>query len=558
MKKKKEENESVAMNISDIVGEVITDAVDDRYYSHLEALLEHNIDELIRRYHVLVGPLKTLMEMECGETAAVNGPSPKSHTGGSEFPQCFAMGMTYFSLAIMRGHAAGGIEDSEISSLILTLVEQHLLSQTSGAYKQLRGHAHALQRFGQLLKGYIDLLDHSDVGNHLRKLSYLQSAVTLFSPSTNHLTVAHPLLVREAARSNCPAPALTVMRQPILELSCGETGAGLACCCSYYYEGGLLLAAMQCWESSVSWLRNSLSLVKVVLRVGSPEPKVVSATPSLSLDDTGSIIVSATKAFVLLCISVYGDWGDAADHMRVQQVIQQYRNSNVGSYVRLLVAAQRRDFRQWHTIKRNFSPVWEQDGTVSLLATAESRLQRHVVLDIAKVYSRVRLSTIASALRVCCLSETEGGGNTSSGSGDSGESTQGKINAVELLLSMREDGELIASVEHVPRREESEEEAELSGAEETAGDISAQQQHLAVRLAIPPRRIPAELGESCKGLHDLHRQDGENQHVIDAEIQGVLHGEIERCKRAYAALMKVAMGSRGVVPPECEEAQVIV
>ncbi|KEG10247.1 hypothetical protein DQ04_03981000, partial [Trypanosoma grayi] len=460
----------------------------------LETSLEQHMTELIALYRHLKASLLKIVGIErqtagvrtadaASASAAAGGIAPcASTTGGTTSVHGFAMGMTYLAVAIvMSGRAA----EEDNAALLLDVVERHLLSPGSSVYDQLRGHKHALRRFGQLLEGYVALLDVRDAGNYRRKLHYLHRAAVCFAPSPDYLTVAHALLVREASRSFCPAPALAIMRQPVLEVSPADTGADLLSFHSYYCEGGLLLARMRCWDDATVWLRSALSLVRRAAPRAGGEG-AAAAAPVLGGHGGGHVLVTATKALILVSIIRHGDFSDPVDRKRVQQIIQQFRGSDTDVYLRLLAAAAKRDGKSWDTLEKHFASLWQQDEMTALVAEAGARLGRHIIRDTARVASRVYLSTIVSDFRAHSIAIVEGDVSAEAET----------FAVVQLLLAMQEEGEMLVSLERVtPKRaaaaavqEEQEEEAEATG--------SVEQTRLAVRFAMPPTRIPATLG-SC-------------------------------------------------------------
>nr|CCC93829.1 conserved hypothetical protein [Trypanosoma congolense IL3000] len=521
------------MNTFGILQEVAVDAADDNHYLRLETLLEQRMSELTTQPSIAVNALKSLMDME-----------------NSKPRRSYALGMTYLAAAVVLGCGPNELDDVTSSTLV-QLVERHLLSPESAAYSQLRGHRQALQRFEQVLKGYTVLLDIIDVGNYARKLYYLKSAVENFSPSPVHLTVAHPLLVREAMRWSCPAPAIAMMQNQVLEISSKETGAGIACSCSYYYEGGMMLAFLQCWEAAVSWLRSAMTIAKSTTRARNTAGKVAQEATGLLHGEKGLdyLLVETTKMFILASIAYHGELGDGADRANIQQIAQQYRSSNLEPYMRLLNAAMHRNREQWIATTKHFASLWDNDGTTPFVAAADERLQRHIVVDMAKFTSCIRRSSLLSAINShmpCSVEEATG--NTAGGQGSICK-ISGEVHLTDLLLAMREEGDLTVSIENVSCPEEAAH-VGVEGKEEECG--ISERQFVVVKLAPPPRQVPRLLGDSQKGNSYLCLCDEEVHHMTSAQIQQALHEGMQLCERAHTVLKHAREVSRGEAVRESE------
>ncbi|EAN90588.1 hypothetical protein C3747_57g126 [Trypanosoma cruzi] len=526
--------------LSALLSEITAAPTRTRQNVELETALEHHFSELVVQHRLLKAALLNLMEL--GQQTAV-GATPDADAvifdkitseDGTILTCGVTLGMTYLATAlILSGHAI----ESENAVVVLNVVECHLLSFASTAYNHLRGHNYALQRFGQLLNGYVNILDLRDPMNYQRKLFYLHQAAVSFSPSPEYLSVAHALLVREATRCRCPGPALAVMRQPILEVSPADTGAGLTCFHSYYCSGGLLLAAMQCWEDATVWLRSALCMSKNLQRKSALEAQAevavtttatFSASPTTALSESGGIrdtLLRAAKAFILVSIISQGDLHNPADRRRAQRVMQQFRGGNADPYFRLLSAAAKRDGKLWDTLEKHFESLWKQEGMAELVAEAGLRLRRHVIRDMAKVANRVYLSDILSAFRTHFLL----------GMGDVDDAKE--IPAlIQTLLNMQEEGELLIRLENVHSGMMWEESMTM---EEEGNDMGVKS--LVARLELPPKRIPAVLGTRRLGCGLLSLSDidiGKKQRYEQVQLRCAMEERIRRYESARAALMR--------------------
>ncbi|KAG8343511.1 hypothetical protein ERJ75_000985100 [Trypanosoma vivax] len=481
-------------------------------YGRLEMLFERSMTDLIAQRCGIVEVLVRLMEMENGAGADISG-SDAGKCGeamGSSSRKCFAMGMTFLGAALVL---SGSAEGSDVARLLVSLVENHLLADNPLVYRQLRGHAYALRRFEQLLKGYVALLNGGGETNNSSKLSFLQRAVRCFAPSDFHLTIAHPLFVREAARCRHHSFALEVMRRPVLEVSPADTGAGIACFCSYYYEGGILLSEMECWDDAAAWLRTALSVSKCV---ASPcRREIQSRSDAWDGRSVVTTLVSAMKVLILVNIILRGEWSDKSERLTPQRFIQLFRSNDIEPYVRLLAASSQRDGKRWQAVKKHFETQWQQDGTESLVQKAWSRLKRHMVRDIAKVACRVHLSSITAALRShSVLIDTRG------------IVPSDDLWVKELLISMANDGELVVSIQNVVENDNEE------------GHATEHPEQLVVQLALPPKQLPLPLGCRYEKVR-MTSSDITARVAASGDVLKYLQNELQRCEMLRPALMQL-------------------
>ncbi|RNF26577.1 uncharacterized protein Tco025E_01347 [Trypanosoma conorhini] len=513
----------------------------------LETALEHHMDEIVAEAENLSTALRGLLtfRLEHAVAAASDDVVPPSLTdckGGAVLTCGVALGLTYLAAALVLSE----VRDSD-SIGCMTDVMFCFLSPGSTAYRHLRGHKYALRRFGQVLKGYIEVRGRHDDMAYQDTLFDLHQAAISFAPSPEYITVAHPLLLREAARRCCPGPALAVMRQPVLEVSPVDTGADVTCLHAYYCEGGLLLAAMQCWEDATAWLRLAVNMSKHVQRKAALEAQAAevevtrssSVPPETALGLSGGIcdtLLRAAKAFILVAIASQGGFDDPADRRRALRVMQVCRGRNTDPYVRMLSAAAQRDGKLWSTLENRFEFLWKQDGTTELVAEAGLRLRRHVICDLAMVANRVYLSDILAAFRTHSLC------------GLGGISDAEELPALlQLLASMQEDGDLLIRLDnsHYGRPGEAE-----SSLEEQSNDMRVEP--LTVRLDLPPKRIPAALGTSRRGCDLLSLSDADlwkKQRYEQAQFRSAMEDRIRWYERTRAAF------SRATEAPSGESAQ---
>ncbi|RNF03151.1 hypothetical protein TraAM80_06009 [Trypanosoma rangeli] len=510
----------------------------------LETALEQHMPELVAEADHFYIPLRELLTFRLEDTAVA---VPSDDAVPSDITNCkqgpvltcgVTLGLVYLTTAIILSE----VRDSDTVKGVVDVMHC-LLSPGSTAYRHLRGHKYALQRFEQLLKGYIEILNSPCEVHYQDNLFDLYRAAISFAPSPEYITVAHPLFVREAARCRCPGLALAVMRQPVLEVSPVDTGADVTYLHSYYCEGGLLLAAMQCWEDAMVWLRLAVSVPKHLQRQASLEVQVAEASttttspvsPVTALGQSGAIcdiLLKAVKAFVLVAIISQGGFHDPADRRRAQRVMQVCRGRNTDPYFRLLSAAAQRDGKLWNTLEKRFDFLWRQDGTAEFVVEAGLRLRRHVIRDLAMVANRMYLSDILSAFRIHSLC----------GTGEVSDAEE--ISAlIQLLAGMQEDGELLIRIENF--RDGGLGEAEMT-LEDDSSDMSVKP--LVVRLELPPKRIPKALGTCQRGcsLLSLTGADmGKKQRYRQAQLRCAMEDRIRRYERAHAALTRATETSSG-------------
>ncbi|CAD2214537.1 hypothetical protein ADEAN_000198700 [Angomonas deanei] len=317
----------------------------------------------------------------------------------------------------------------EDATLICTVVERHFLPSTAAVCHHrdtLARSVFGLPLFGAVLRAYTEALRHPQLLNSQtpsRLSLYLQRGVEGLQQGKGRgtFTVAHLPLVRGCRALQYPLPALALLREPLYHISVAESGVLLAEYIAYHLEGAQLLVELRRFTEAACCVYNVLVIppqtfppthgeerrAPTILRgetAHSPSEGKNFVCTSLEMQAAHSLYLTACRIGTFIFLLAFGGrpMGEDKDHFHfylkydvVASAASQTRESEG-----LWKAARDRN-------SQNFCRLLSGAGMYAQLLYDE--MQKHFIMDLVYLYSRLRLSDVIYASCFDHLEQVEKG-----------------------------------------------------------------------------------------------------------------------------------------------------